>query len=214
MITRMRRRLSLPRDRGFTLIELVMAIVILGLITVPLANFMLEYIDNAQQSQDTMADSADLQIVTAYLSQDVANIGVRNGVTTPANSVPTATFQQSVWTTGFTSSCGSSITGGTIVLQLASQDAGSSGTPGVVNYIAYVKSGTTLVRVACPAAPGSVSSSTVVTGLSAVGVACSTDCNSPSSPPNTVSLHLSIQASSADQNAISNFTVTGQRRQT
>lgn len=97
-------------DGGFTLIELVITIVILGVITIPLANLVISYFTNTSTTTGRLSESHDAQIVTTYFAQDVASAGIR------ATSSPYA-VAQSIWTSPFPGgSCGASIAGTQLVL--------------------------------------------------------------------------------------------------
>ena len=65
-------------DAGFTLVELVVAIVLLGIIAVPLGSALLSFFRNTNATSDRLAESHDAQISSAYFGQDVQSIGVRN----------------------------------------------------------------------------------------------------------------------------------------
>lgn len=64
---------------GFTLVELLVAIVILGIITVPLSNVLIGYFRSADATTARLIESHDVQIASAYWAQDVASIGMRIG---------------------------------------------------------------------------------------------------------------------------------------
>jgi prepilin-type N-terminal cleavage/methylation domain-containing protein len=82
------RRGLLRRDAGFTLVELLVVIAIMGVVTVPVANFVIGYFRNSTQAAQRLSVSHDIQIASAYFSQDVANTGLRMGTSyTPAQSV-------------------------------------------------------------------------------------------------------------------------------
>jgi prepilin-type N-terminal cleavage/methylation domain-containing protein len=195
-------------ESGFTLIELIMAIVIMGILTVPLANFVLAYFDNYQTTQNRLSDSHDIQIATAYFSQDVANTST---VTTISASFP-ATY------------CGHAWPGTPVVLfqwQAWSVTSGAGGLPtGASSSISavYVKEGSTLHRLYC-GGPGS-SDVTVVHNLLSASPQCftvagvSATCDGATAPPK-VRLTLSISSGSTDSAAPEQpVTLDGQRRQT
>jgi prepilin-type N-terminal cleavage/methylation domain-containing protein len=64
-------------DAGFTLVELIVAIVLLGIIAVPLGSALISFFHNTNATTDRLAESHDAQIASAYFGQDVENIGVR-----------------------------------------------------------------------------------------------------------------------------------------
>src|SRR5690348_12227237 len=85
-------------DGGVTRVELLIVIVVMGVITIPLTDFVLSYMRTNQTTQNRLTDSADMQILTAYFSEDVSNAGVY-----AAQSGSAYQYQQgrSVWTSGF-----------------------------------------------------------------------------------------------------------------
>jgi prepilin-type N-terminal cleavage/methylation domain-containing protein len=65
-------------DDGFTLVELLLAIVIMGVITVPLTSVVIGYLRNTDTTTARLLRSHDVQIASAYWAQDIASIGQRN----------------------------------------------------------------------------------------------------------------------------------------
>lgn len=216
---------KLREDEGFTLLELIMAIVIMGIITLPLGNFILQYFTNFQQTQTRFSDSHDVQIATAYFGQDVSNIGFRNGTTT---------LQQSIWVVNgsvpFPAApyCGSA--SGTPLTLMKWDDWAYNSTTNTATstshsaaYV-YVTSTKTLNRVYCDSG-ATVSASSVLAhnivypdSANASPVFCTdaaganTPCDAATPPP-IVKLKLSIQGKTDP--AIDRSTIlTGQRRQT
>ena len=199
-------------DAGVTLLELIVAVVLMGVITLPLANFVMAYLENYSQTESRMSDSHDIQISAAYFSQDVANDGLRNDSLAPV---------QSVWTTGFPAGyCGHSI-GGTPLVLLMSDDptAPNSGTAtDAIESVAYVAVASTLHRVSC-------ANSVLVSDTQVVHNLVYPDATNPSpvtcpttaatcaavSPPAMVNLQLSLRAPA--DGTVSHVTLTGQRRQ-
>lgn len=72
----LRRRLG--AEDGFTLMELVITVAILGIITVPLTGVVLSYLRNMVDTQARLTESHDVQFAAAYWQRDVASIGVRS----------------------------------------------------------------------------------------------------------------------------------------
>lgn len=220
------RRLRRDRDSGFTLIELVLTVVIMGVILLPLGNFLLEYFVKQTSVQNRLSESHDVQIATAYFSKDVANIGLR-----AATGTSTAGYaaQQSVWTASVPPSgsyCGS--TSGTLVALFRYDDWSTSGGGGSNNVqsIAYVLSSGTLLRIYCASTSTTPSSTTTsqatlvhnVDSSSLPTITCSATANGAftagactPTPPSFVKLALSLKAQ-GDSSATT-ATLTGQRRQ-
>ena len=203
-------------DTGFTLMELLMAIVIMGVITVPLGNFVLAYFDNYQTTENRVSDSHDIQIATAYFSADVANTGLRSA------SAPYSPAQ-SIWTTAFPATyCGSGL-GTTVVLfkgdsWTVSSGASPTGTNAPIS-VAYVATGGTLRRVYCQTGSVTTSSTTVVHNLVSATASCftsggaGTSCEAATPPPK-VRLTLSISGGTQDAAAPPQpVTLDGLRRQ-
>jgi prepilin-type N-terminal cleavage/methylation domain-containing protein len=139
-------------EGGFTLVELLVAIVIIGVITVPLSDVLVSYLHNTDATMARLLESHDVQIASAYWAQDVASIGTRS-------AAPPYPLTQSVETgapytypdpapgdpaTGVTWNsgqypCGTALTPGTprAVVRLAWDDFSGFGPANVVR-VAYV----------------------------------------------------------------------------
>lgn len=194
-------------DGGFTLVELVMTVTILGIIILPLGNFVLEYFQNYPQTENRVADSHDMQIAAAYVSNDVASAGVHSSYTSAATS-------QSVWATSFPASyCGAGA--GTTVLLLSwntwTVAPSGGGTFGPASSVAYVSESGVLHRIYCASGTTISSDAVLVHGLQSANVTCSSTCGG-TPPPATVSMTLSISTGSGDTAATS-VVLTGQRRE-
>jgi prepilin-type N-terminal cleavage/methylation domain-containing protein len=206
----------LRRDAGFTLIELVMTISILGIIIVPLGNFVIEYLQNYPTTTQRLSDSHDIQIATAYFSQDAANTGVRR-------ITPPYPLQKSAWLPGNPPAtfCGDDVVG-TLVLLLSWDVPGALGSPpsGALSSAAYVATpGTlqtpgTLRRVYCATGASESSNVVVVHNLRSATACVPTACDG-ATPPATFTISLSISGGTTDTAAPAHeVTLTGQRRQT
>lgn len=199
------------QDGGFTLIELLITVMIMGVITLPLGNFVLAYLHNYTQTTNRLGDSHDIQIATAYLSQDVSNT-------------------QSVWVQGGSTPLPATYCGqgaGTTVLLMQwdswsttpAPGGGYTGVPSTVS-AAYVIEAGTLHRVYC----GEISADATVVHnlLSAVphcysvaadGTRTAAPCDT-ATPPAIVSLTLGISSGSTDSAAPEQpVTIDGKRRQ-
>lgn len=199
-----------PGEAGFTLVELIMTVTIIGIITLPLGNFMLSYLRNVPTSQSRISDSHDMQIAAAYVSNDVASTGVHTSYTSVSAT------GQSVWVQGALPAapyCGQSA--GTTVLMLSwntwSVAGNGAGTFGPVSSVAYANAAGTLHRVYCATGASTTTDATLVHGLSAATVTCATSCTA-ATPPSAVTLNLTIATDSTDT-AGATVALTGRRRQ-
>ena len=84
-----------PRDEGFTLIELVISISILGIMAVALIGMLFGYVRNANETSTRLNESSDQQFVAAYWQNDVSSLGVHDVPTAGVSTVP---VKQSIWT--------------------------------------------------------------------------------------------------------------------
>jgi prepilin-type N-terminal cleavage/methylation domain-containing protein len=93
------------RDEGFTLVELLITIVLLGVIIVPLGNVIIGFLRNTDAISVRLTESHDAQISAAYLAADVAGVGVRDWADT--TSSPPFPLKQSIETSTVTNAGGS-----------------------------------------------------------------------------------------------------------
>jgi prepilin-type N-terminal cleavage/methylation domain-containing protein len=200
-------------DSGFTLVELLIVIVIMGVITIPLANLVIAYFVNTATTTGRLSESHDAQIAAAYFGQDVANVGTRNG---------TQTLTPSVWQSPFPAgACGSSASSANQVALLTWDDISWSGTAQnvTVDSAAYIivstSQETQLHRIFC-SGPTQVSqtqqSDVIVTHNVDTGVGIQLTCSTPCSSAAVINLTLGIKERSGKGQPLS-VTLTGQRRQ-
>jgi len=70
-------------DRGVTLVEVLVAIVLLGIIAVPLGNALVMFFMHSEDTNRRMSESHDAQTAAAYFAQDVQSIGTRDWINPP-----------------------------------------------------------------------------------------------------------------------------------
>jgi prepilin-type N-terminal cleavage/methylation domain-containing protein len=113
-------------DRGVTLPEVLVAITILAIIIVPLADALIGFVRNTDATTRRMNESHDIQLASTYFARDIQNLGVRNW------SSPTLSLDQSI---SLTSYCTAS---DTVVVSLRYDDpTAAAGLPTVIG-ITYV----------------------------------------------------------------------------
>ncbi|HZX04957.1 prepilin-type N-terminal cleavage/methylation domain-containing protein [Kribbella sp.] len=204
-------------DAGFTLVELLVAVAILAVITVPLANVVIGAFHNTTDTSDRLELSHDAQISSSYFARDVAGVGLRDWAAVNANAVP---FKQSVQLNasydagGYT--CGSSTTS-TAVLRLLSDawqgvPQADPTTDVVAYYLLPAGAVSELHRIKC-IGPATTPASDVVLAHNvkpgSLTVTCSSTCESTAVPA-TISLTFQVTKGSAGDYPI---TLNGQRRQ-
>jgi prepilin-type N-terminal cleavage/methylation domain-containing protein len=177
-------------DRGVTLPEVLIAITILAIIIVPLADALIGFVRNTDDTTRRMNESHDIQLASTYFARDIQNLGVRDWSSSP----PTLTLLQSI---GNAYQCPGS---GTAVFSLAYDDPTAlSGAPTVirVTYLVRDVNGEhQLRRIQCRTS--STVDADIVVAHNLVGtptVDCGVPCDgSGPAVPRRVTLALNIQA--------------------
>lgn len=111
------RRHRCADDGGFTLIELVITVAIVGIIVVALAGVVMQYLKVSTSTQTRLNESTDQQFVSAYWQQDVSSLGVHGFQPDVAgHQFPE---QPSVWTTsapsGVPAGCTTGLAGALVI---------------------------------------------------------------------------------------------------
>lgn len=201
------------RDDGFTLVELVMTVAILGIVTVGLVGVVMSYFKTTVDTQARMTESQAVQFAAAYWQRDVASIGVRSY----NSATKTFPLQQSV---NVTPAC-SLPTGNTVTTLAWSQysptnlDSTAAGTTVTVTYLTRPADGSReLVRVRCT---GNSVDSTVVVARSLDSeptVTCDVACNgSGANVPTFIDLRISAFEQGRTDSTAFTATLSGERRQ-
>jgi prepilin-type N-terminal cleavage/methylation domain-containing protein len=116
-------------DRGVTLPEVLVAVVILAIIIVPLADALIGFIRNTDATTRRMNESHDVQLASTYFARDIQNLGVRNW------GSPTLDLKQSIGNASYP--CGADPVA-SIVISLAYDDPTSASLSPVDIRITYV----------------------------------------------------------------------------
>jgi prepilin-type N-terminal cleavage/methylation domain-containing protein len=197
-------------DRGFTLVELLVTIVILGVVAVPLGNAIIGWLHNSEATTDRLALSHDAQISAAYFAQDVASVGLRES----AYPYPSKqSIERNVPADGGLYPCGGASTP-QAVIRFAWTDPTGASTTQIVRVAYYLRPAgvvSELRRIKCN---GSATESDVplahYVDPATVNPTCSSSCED-ATVPQKVTLSFSVTKPSVGPYQIS---LTGQRRQT
>lgn len=206
-------------DAGFTLVELVVTVAILGIVVTALAGVVLSYLRTTVDTNARLTESHDVQFAAAYWQRDVASIGVRSTTYDPDDSVHSYPLLQSV---GLTPAC--SLPAGTPVATMAWTQyvAADPDHPATVT-VSYVANqpqppaGTwTLTRVRCTGAQvdNTVEVADNLTGLPTLACPGAGDCRGGGAAvPLVLTLTLTAQDPHGHDTAGYTATLTGERRQ-
>jgi prepilin-type N-terminal cleavage/methylation domain-containing protein len=202
-------------DDGFSLVELLIAVVLLAVITVPLADTVIGVLRNQDDTADRLALSHDSQISASYFAQDVAALGLRDYVAVP-DAYGNMPFEPSVQL-GAAHDAGGRVCGTAstpvAAVRLLSDDWDGTTSPATIttHIVAYYLASSELHRLKCI---GSATVSDVVVAHhvdpATLTVTCSSQCDA-ATVPRKVTLAFSVSLPSVGSYDVS---LTGERRQT
>ena len=198
-------------DSGFSLVELLLVIVILGVITLPLSNVIIAALHQTDQSAGRLAESHDAQVSAAYWAADVASIGTRS-TSDPLDPRLRPSIETGVAYNDGRYPCGTAGTPAAVV-RLAWDDVVDAATTTlvVVAYVAKPADGRfELHRLHCTGSTTPASDVVLAHDLLAAPVVqCQGGCTGV---PWSVQLRLTIQDSKSREPSYE-VTLTGNRRQ-
>jgi prepilin-type N-terminal cleavage/methylation domain-containing protein len=84
-IARVRRIAAEREDRGFTLVELIMVVVVLAIITGAITGVFITALNGDQVTKERVAESSDAQLIAGYLERDAQAAGGTNPATGSAD---------------------------------------------------------------------------------------------------------------------------------
>jgi prepilin-type N-terminal cleavage/methylation domain-containing protein len=206
-----------PRnDDGFTLIEMVITVSILGIISVALCGVMFQYFKSTTDTSARLNESTDEQFISTYWQNDVSSLGRRSF----SSTTNTFVVDQSVFVgAAGPGGCGSSV--GSVVVAFGwnefetdptAPDPWSTKSQGVA-YVTVPNGGRlTLQRVRCTGATAGAPT-TVAHNLTATPtISCDTSCTA-ATPPNRVSMTFTVKDAKAAGSPGYTTTVSADRRQ-
>jgi prepilin-type N-terminal cleavage/methylation domain-containing protein len=121
-------------DHGVTLVELLVAIAVLGIIIAPLTSALIGFFRNVNATNNRFAESDDAEIATAYFAQDVQSIGVRDWSAAPYPLIQSV--ETNAPATGGLYPCGSGSTPNAVIRLAWDDPTSATGRQRVV--VAYV----------------------------------------------------------------------------
>jgi len=207
-------RLNRRSDTGFTLVELLVTVTVLAVVAVPLANVVIGFLRNTDDTSDRLTLSHDAQISAAYFARDVASVGLRDYDAAPTSTgdVPfKASIQLNAAYDAGGSVCGTAATPAAALRLLGDAWDTSAAAPVLgTTVVAYYLQGTELHRLKCAGATQSDSVVAHHVDPATLSITCSSTCTA-TTLPRSVTLSFTVTLPSVGPYPI---TLTGLRRQT
>lgn len=203
-------------DKGFTLIELVIAVAILGVISAALFGVVFQYLKTSRLTQARLTESTDQQFISTYWQADVSSFGLRE-----LKSDGTYDKQPSVFVGGAGPlNCGVSV--GTVRVAFAWNEFPINASQpdqawvSTANEVAYVTTGSApyvLKRVRCREGSAAVAISVAHNLTEPPKIECEVDDCTTSNWPNRVSMRFTVRDADQPDSLGYTTTVSADRRQ-
>jgi prepilin-type N-terminal cleavage/methylation domain-containing protein len=210
------RRQRTPGDDGFTLIEMVITVAILGIISATLLGVVLQYLKTTSDTSARLNESTDQQFISAYWQNDVSSLGRQ----TFSGSVPLTAAQSVFVNAAGPSSCGTAV-GAPVVafawnefnVNAADPDNAWGTTPQEVAYVTVPAGSRMLLkRVRCKGGAASAPQTVAHNLTGTPTISCDTSC-SATTPPNRVSMTFVVKDADNASSQGYTTTVSADRRQ-
>ena len=202
-------------EDGFTLIEMVMTVAILGIVSAALLGVMVQYLKTTGDTSARLNESTDQQFISTYWQNDVSSLG-RRSYASGSFTVGQSVFVGSAGPGG----CGSSLGSAVVAFAwdefrtgVANPDDAWNSTPHEVAY-RTVPNGSRLIlqRIRCRNGVASAPQTVAHNLASAPTVNCDTTC-SAATPPNRVSMTFTVKDADNSNSQGYTATVSADRRQ-
>ncbi len=202
-------------DDGFTLIEMVMSVAILGIVSAALLGVMLQYLKTTSDTSARLNESTDQQFISTYWQDDVSSLG-RQALAPPASfTVSQSVFVGSAGPGG----CGSSV--GSVVVAFAwhefevnatNPDHAWNTTPQEVAYVIPSGRPHVLQRLRCASGVARAPQTVAHNLETPPTISCNTSCGA-TPLPNRVSMTFSVKDADHQNSQGYTTTVSADRRQ-
>lgn len=224
-------RRGMRDEAGFTLIELIVTVAIVGIVVTALGGVMISYLKLSNTTQAKLNETTDQQLTSAYWQQDVSSLGRRlfdPAPSTPGNQIQVQeSARLGAAPAGMPSGCTAGASG-TIVIGFVWNDYPVGGTAvtawdatvsGVIYFANQVGPQWELSRIRCTTG-GATRTAVVAHRLTAAPVAAcfdsagaSSNCFATAALPATVTLTMNVSDQSFGSSTGYTTVLTAQRRQ-